>query len=145
MLASLLGVRFPLPSATWDRPIYLIRGPQFSDFDFHNNCTDHQIGCDKTVPAQLMGGISSGKPVLPLITGPMMPGSFRGQRIGACTDCRNNWAAYRGDEINVEEISELNEELAPTAGTCGVMGTASTMACITAALGLLDLRAGAYV
>lgn len=92
-----------------------------------------------------MGGISSGKPVLPLITGPMMPGSFRGQRIGACTDCRNNWAAYRGDEINVEEISELNEELAPTAGTCGVMGTASTMACITAALGLMDLRAGAYV
>ncbi|KAJ4396380.1 hypothetical protein N0V93_000599 [Gnomoniopsis smithogilvyi] len=100
-------------------------------------------GCDKTVPAQLMGGISAGKPVLPLITGPMMPGSFRGQRIGACTDCRNNWAAYRGDEINVEDISELNEELAPTAGTCGVMGTASTMACITTALGLMDLRAGA--
>lgn len=92
-----------------------------------------------------MGGISSGKPVLPLITGPMMPGSFRGQRIGACTDCRNNWAAYRGNEINVEEISELNEELAPTAGSCGVMGTASTMACITAALGLIDLKAGAYV
>lgn len=112
---------------------------------FLYNLTDNQTGCDKTVPAQLMGGISSGKPVLPLITGPMMPGSFRGQRIGACTDCRNNWAAYRGDEINVEEISELNEELAPTAGTCGVMGTASTMACITAALGLMDLRAGAYV
>ncbi|CAN8105630.1 unnamed protein product [Discula destructiva] len=100
-------------------------------------------GCDKTVPAQLMGGISSGKAVLPLITGPMMPGSFKGQRIGACTDCRNNWAAYRGDEIGVEDISELKEELAPTAGTCGVMGTASTMACITAALGLMDLRAGA--
>lgn len=92
-----------------------------------------------------MGGISSGKPILPLITGPMMPGSFRGQRIGACTDCRNNWAAYRGDVISVEDISALNEELAPTAGTCGVMGTASTMACITAALGLMDLKAGAYV
>lgn len=92
-----------------------------------------------------MGGISSGKPVLPLITGPMMPGSFRGQRIGACTDCRNNWAAYRGDELDVEDIADLNEELAPTAGTCGVMGTASTMACIVAALGLIDLRAGAYV
>ncbi|KAF3760453.1 hypothetical protein M406DRAFT_99225 [Cryphonectria parasitica EP155] len=100
-------------------------------------------GCDKTVPAQIMGGISSGKPVLPLITGPMMPGSFRGQRIGACTDCRNNWAAYRGDELDVEDISELNAELAPTAGSCGVMGTASTMACLVAALGLMDLRAGA--
>jgi len=71
-------------------------------------------GCDKTVPAQLMGGISANKPILPLITGPMMPGSHRGKRIGACTDCRNNWAAFRAGEIDVEEISEINEELAPT-------------------------------
>ncbi|KAF2663980.1 putative dihydroxy-acid dehydratase [Microthyrium microscopicum] len=97
-------------------------------------------GCDKTVPAQLMGALSADKPVLPLITGPMMPGSHRGKRIGACTDCRNNWAAFRAGDIDIEEISELNEELAPTAGTCGVMGTASTMACITAALGLMPLR-----
>ncbi|OGE51330.1 hypothetical protein PENARI_c013G04048 [Penicillium arizonense] len=97
-------------------------------------------GCDKTVPAQLMGGISANKPVLPLITGPMMPGSHRGQRIGACTDCRNNWAAFRAGEIDVEEISAINEELAPTIGTCGVMGTASTMACVTAALGMMPLK-----
>ncbi|KAL2837896.1 dihydroxy-acid/6-phosphogluconate dehydratase [Aspergillus pseudodeflectus] len=97
-------------------------------------------GCDKTVPAQLMGGISANKPILPLITGPMMPGSHRGQRIGACTDCRNNWAAFRAGEIDIEEISAINEELAPTIGTCGVMGTASTMACITAALGMMPLR-----
>ncbi|KAL4952867.1 dihydroxy-acid/6-phosphogluconate dehydratase [Aspergillus filifer] len=97
-------------------------------------------GCDKTVPAQLMGGISANKPILPLITGPMMPGSHRGKRIGACTDCRNNWAAFRAGEIDIEEISEINEELAPTIGTCGVMGTASTMACITAALGMMPLR-----
>ncbi|KAJ5937171.1 hypothetical protein N7454_004826, partial [Penicillium verhagenii] len=97
-------------------------------------------GCDKTVPAQLMGGISANKPILPLITGPMLPGSHRGKRIGACTDCRNNWAAFRAGEIDVEEISAVNEELAPTIGTCGVMGTASTMACITAALGMMPLR-----
>ncbi|KAJ5105183.1 hypothetical protein NUU61_002530 [Penicillium alfredii] len=97
-------------------------------------------GCDKTVPAQLMGGISANKPVLPLITGPMLPGSHNGQRIGACTDCRNNWAALRAGEIDVEEISAINEELAPTIGTCGVMGTASTMACVTAALGMMSLR-----
>ncbi|KAH7324104.1 dihydroxy-acid/6-phosphogluconate dehydratase [Rhexocercosporidium sp. MPI-PUGE-AT-0058] len=97
-------------------------------------------GCDKTVPAQLMGGISANIPVLPLITGPMMPGSYRGQRLGACTDCRNNWAAYRAGQIDMEDISMLNEELAPTVGTCGVMGTASTMACITAALGFMPLR-----
>jgi len=97
-------------------------------------------GCDKTVPAQLMGGISANKPVLPLVTGPMMPGSYGGRRLGACTDCRNNWAAYRAGEIDIEEISGVNEELAPTSGTCGVMGTASTMACITAALGMMPLR-----
>ncbi|KAJ5710673.1 hypothetical protein N7488_004829 [Penicillium malachiteum] len=97
-------------------------------------------GCDKTVPAQLMGGISANKPILPLITGPMLPGSHRGKRIGACTDCRNNWAAFRAREIDVEEISAVNEELAPTIGTCGVMGTASTMACVTAALGMMPLR-----
>ncbi|PWY82068.1 dihydroxy-acid and 6-phosphogluconate dehydratase [Aspergillus heteromorphus CBS 117.55] len=97
-------------------------------------------GCDKTVPAQIMGGISANKPVLPLLTGPMMPGSHRGRRIGACTDCRNNWASYRAGKIDIEEIMEINEELAPTIGTCGVMGTASTMACITAALGLIPLQ-----
>jgi dihydroxy-acid dehydratase len=97
-------------------------------------------GCDKTVPAQLMGGISANKPVLPLVTGPMMPGSNKGVRIGACTDCRNNWAAYRAGEIDVEEISGINSELAPTAGTCGVMGTASTMACIAVALGMMPFN-----
>ncbi|BDD57690.1 hypothetical protein MPDQ_001622 [Monascus purpureus] len=97
-------------------------------------------GCDKTVPAQIMGGLSANKPVLPLITGPMMPGSHRGERIGACTDCRNNWAAFRAGKVDVEEISAINEELAPTGGTCGVMGTASTMACLTAALGLIPLK-----
>ncbi|CAG8171854.1 unnamed protein product [Penicillium salamii] len=97
-------------------------------------------GCDKTVPAQIMGGISANKPILPLLTGPMMPGSHRGKRIGACTDCRNNWASYRADKIDMEEIMGINEELAPTIGTCGVMGTASTMACITAALGLIPLQ-----
>lgn len=100
-------------------------------------------GCDKTVPAQLMGAISANKPFLPLITGPMMPGSVQGMRVGACTDCRNNWARYRAGEISIEDVMEVNEELAPTGGTCGVMGTASTMACIAAGLGLLELRSGA--
>ncbi|KAH8201922.1 hypothetical protein TruAng_003914 [Truncatella angustata] len=94
-------------------------------------------GCDKTTPAQLMGAISANKPVAHLVTGPMMPGSHRGQRIGACTDCRNNWAAFRAGTIDIEDISAINDELAPTSGTCGVMGTASTMACILVALGLM--------
>ncbi|RMY06697.1 hypothetical protein D0868_05737 [Hortaea werneckii] len=97
-------------------------------------------GCDETVPAQIMGSLSANKPVLPLVVGPMMTGSFRGQRIGACTDCGNNWAAYRAGELEIEDIAAINSELAPTAGTCGVMGTASTMACICAALGMMPLE-----
>ncbi|CAK1360155.1 unnamed protein product [Cercospora beticola] len=96
-------------------------------------------GCDKTIPAQLMGSISANEPVISLATGPMMPGSFRGQRVGACTDCRSSWAAYRRGDMDIEDISGINDELAPTVGTCGVMGTASTIACVTAALGLMPL------
>ncbi|KAG5655305.1 hypothetical protein KAF25_010457 [Fusarium avenaceum] len=97
-------------------------------------------GCDNTIPAQIMGGISANKPVLNLVTGPMMPGSHRGRRVGACTDCRNNWASYRAGHIDMEDISTLNDELAPTIGFCGVMGTASTMACIAGSLGLMPLN-----
>ncbi|CAN9473562.1 unnamed protein product [Alternaria alternata] len=114
-------------------------------------------GCDKTTPAQLMGGISANKPIVHLVTGPMMPGSYKGARIGACTDCRNNWAKFRAGTIDVEDISAINDELAPTvsktkvlsnrtlnnilkAGTCGVMGTASTMACILVALGMMPFK-----
>jgi hypothetical protein len=44
----------------------------------------------------------------------MMPGSHKGTRVGACTDCRNNWAKFRAGTIDIEEISALSEELAPT-------------------------------
>lgn len=94
-------------------------------------------GCDKTVPAQLMGAASAGVPAIQLVTGPMLTGSHRGERVGACTDCRRFWARYRADEIDDQEISEVNAALVPGAGTCGVMGTASTMALVTEALGMM--------
>ena len=94
-------------------------------------------GCDKTVPAQLMGAFSADLPVIQLVTGPMLTGSHRGERVGACTDCRRYWAKFRADEIDEDEINEVNNQLVPTVGTCGVMGTASTMALITEALGLM--------
>lgn len=90
-----------------------------------------------------MGGIAANKPLLPLVTGPMMPGSFQGKRLGACTDCRSNWAAYRAGTLDMEDIAGINEELSPTIGSCGVMGTASTMACVTAGLGMMPLRSAA--
>ncbi len=94
-------------------------------------------GCDKTVPAQLMGAASAGVPAIQLVTGPMLTGSHRGERVGACTDCRRFWARFRAGEIDADEIAGVNGQLVPTAGTCGVMGTASTMACVVEALGMM--------
>ena len=93
-------------------------------------------GCDKTVPAQLMGAVSADRPAIALVAGPMMTGRYRGERLGACTDCRRFWARYRAGDIDAEEISQVEGQLAVTAGTCAVMGTASTMACLTEALGM---------
>lgn len=94
-------------------------------------------GCDKTVPAQLMGASVAGVPAIQLVTGAMLTGSHRGQRVGACTDCRRFWASFRGQEIDAHEIDEVNSQLVATVGTCSVMGTASTMACIAEALGIM--------
>jgi dihydroxy-acid dehydratase len=94
-------------------------------------------GCDKTVPAQLMGAVSAGRPAVMLVGGPMVTGRYRGERLGACTDCRRFWAQYRAGKVNDEEISEVEGRLATTAGTCAVMGTASTMACLVEALGMI--------
>ncbi len=93
-------------------------------------------GCDKTVPAQLMGAASADVPAIQLVTGPMMTGRHRGQRLGACTDCRNFWGKYRAGAIGQQEIDAVEGRLSVTSGTCAVMGTASTMACIAEALGM---------
>ena len=94
-------------------------------------------GCDKTVPAQLMAAASADVPVVSVVTGPMRTGYWRGTRLGACTDCRAHWLQYRAGELGNSEIREVQQELCPTGGTCMVMGTASTMACLTEALGLM--------
>ena len=93
-------------------------------------------GCDKTVPAQLMGAASANVPCVQLVTGSMLTGSHDGERVGACTDCRRYWGRYRAEEIDSGEIARVNDQLVASVGTCSVMGTASTMACIAEALGI---------
>ena len=99
-------------------------------------------GCDKTVPAQLMAAASADIPCVQLVTGPMLATPFQGERLSACTDCRRYWAAYRAGRVTAERIGEIEGRLATTAGTCGVMGTASTMACLAEALGMVPLGHG---
>ena len=101
-------------------------------------------GCDKTVPALLMGAASANVPAILMVTGPMLTGNHKGERLGACTDCRRFWARYRAKEIDEVEINEVNAKLAPTAGTCMVMGTASTMALCAEAMGMM-LPGGAAI
>src|SRR5438477_6308048 len=100
-------------------------------------------GCDKTVPAQLMGAISANRPAIGLVAGPMLTSRWHGERLGACTDCRRFWAKYRAGEVTPSEIDEIEGNLATTAGTCAVMGTASTMASNTEAPGLIPAGSAA--
>ena len=93
-------------------------------------------GCDKTIPAQIMAAASSEMPAIVLPTGPMSVGHHQGERLGACTDCRRLWGSFRAGRIDRAEIERINARLVPSVGTCTVMGTASTMACLTEALGL---------
>lgn len=93
-------------------------------------------GCDKTVPAQLMGAASADLPAVQLVAGPMMTSRYGEERLGACTDCRRFWGKYRAGEVSTEQINDIEGRLATTAGTCAVMGTASTMACIAETLGM---------
>jgi dihydroxy-acid dehydratase len=92
-------------------------------------------GCDKTIPAELMGAISADMPAIVLPVGSMLAGRYEGARLGACTDCRRLWAAYRAGTLAGADLDRAHDQLMPTAGTCMVMGTASTMACLAETLG----------
>jgi dihydroxy-acid dehydratase len=94
-------------------------------------------GCDKTIPAQIMGAVSADVPALVAPVGPMLAGDDGNQRLGACTDCRRLWYARRAGEIDDDTLARAHGRLMPTHGTCMVMGTASTMACIAETLGFV--------
>jgi dihydroxy-acid dehydratase len=100
-------------------------------------------GCDKTVPAQLMGAASADIPAIQLVGGPMSTSRHHGERLGACTDCRRFWALHRAGAVGDAEIEDIEQRLATTAGSCAVMGTASTMASLAEALGMMPSGAAA--
>src|SRR3954453_23059965 len=93
--------------------------------------------CDKTTPAQLMGAVSADVPAIMITGGPTLTGRWRGRDLGACTDCRRDWTEYRAGTINDEEIGEIEQSLFRSHGHCTVMGTASTMASVAEALGMM--------
>ncbi|MFD1065645.1 dihydroxy-acid dehydratase [Oceanobacillus locisalsi] len=94
-------------------------------------------GCDKMAPAQLMGAASADKPAILFTGGPMNNGKYKGKTLGACSDCRFYWQEYKAGTVDEKEINEINKQLAPTAGHCMVMGSASTIAACSEALGMM--------
>jgi L-arabonate dehydrase len=93
-------------------------------------------GCDKTQPGCLMGAASANVPAIMLTGGPMLNGHWRGRDLGSCSDCFHFYEQLRAGEITRQEWSELEGSIARSHGHCMTMGTASTMACVTEALGM---------
>ena len=93
-------------------------------------------GCDKTTPAALMGVASADLPAILVSGGPMLNGHWRGQTLGACTDCRRLTTEFRAGNLSDAGYAEVEENLARSRGHCMVMGTASTMNSMSEALGI---------
>ncbi len=101
-------------------------------------------GCDKTIPALLMGATSANIPALVVPGGPMLSGTFRGQTLGSGTDGRKHFDLYRTGKLNDEDMAELECSIARSPGHCMVMGTASSMALVAEALGMTLPGAAAW-
>ena len=93
-------------------------------------------GCDKTVPAQLMGALSVDLPTVMVTGGPMLNGKFRGCDAGSGTHVWQFSEEVRAGRMSREDFATAEACLSRSAGHCTTMGTASTMACLTEALGL---------
>jgi dihydroxy-acid dehydratase len=101
-------------------------------------------GCDKTNPASIMGAASADIPAIVVTGGPMLNGHWRGREIGSCSDCWHYHEELRAGRISEAEWVEIENSMSRSNGHCMTMGTASTMACVTEALGL-TLPGGAAI
>jgi len=93
-------------------------------------------GCDKTVPALLMGATSANLPAILMPAGPMLRGNWRGQFLGSGSDVWKYWAERRAGRLDECSWREMEDGIARSFGTCMTMGTASTMAAAVEALGM---------
>jgi dihydroxy-acid dehydratase len=93
-------------------------------------------GCDKTNPASVLGACSADIPSIVVTGGPMLNGHWRGKELGSCSDCWRYHAELRAGRITEQDLGEIENAMSRSHGHCMTMGTASTMACMTEALGL---------
>jgi L-arabonate dehydrase len=93
-------------------------------------------GCDKTNPASVLGACSADIPAIVVTGGPMLNGHWRGKQLGSCSDCWHYHEELRAGRITEKDFDEIENAMSRSHGHCMTMGTASTMACMTEALGL---------
>jgi dihydroxy-acid dehydratase len=93
-------------------------------------------GCDKTVPALLMGAASANLPAIFVPAGPMLRGNWRGQVLGSGSDLWKYWTERRAGNLDECSWREMEDGIARSFGTCMTMGTASTMAAAAESLGM---------
>jgi dihydroxy-acid dehydratase len=93
-------------------------------------------GCDKTVPAQLLGAASADVPAIMVTGGPSEPAFFRGRQLGAGTDLWHYVDELRAGRMSETDFAELEAAATPSYGHCNEMGTASTMASLVEGLGM---------
>ncbi|TAP45834.1 IlvD/Edd family dehydratase [Arthrobacter sp. S39] len=94
-------------------------------------------GCDKTIPALLMAAASVGIPAVVVPGGPMATGTFRGQALGCGTDVWRLSEEVRGGELSNRDFMKSESSMIRSRGHCNTMGTASTMALVAEALGMV--------
>ena len=102
------------------------------------------VGCDKTTPAAIMGACSVDIPTIVVTSGPMLNGKFQGRDIGAGTDKFRFTADWRSGNMSSADYIEAETCMSRSDGHCMTMGTASSMACVVEALGLM-LPGGAAI
>jgi dihydroxy-acid dehydratase len=130
-----LGETYMKPSAMLYRNLLAMEAEEI----LRSNPVDGAVllaGCDKTVPALLMGATSANLPALLVPAGPMLRGSWRGQVLGSGSDVWKYWAERRAGQLDECSWRQMEDGIARSYGTCMTMGTASTMAAATEALGL---------
>jgi dihydroxy-acid dehydratase len=131
-----LGEEFTKPSAMLYRNLMAMDVEEM----LRSNPIDAVVllsNCDKTGPAQLMGAASANLPAIQVNGGPRSPFAWRGEEIGSGTDLWRYWDEYRTGKISAAEWKELEHCMSCSQGACNVMGTASTMAAMAEALGMM--------
>ena len=94
-------------------------------------------GCDKTIPALLMGAASVNLPAIVVPGGPMLNGTFKGERLGCGTGVWKFSEAVRAGTMSQEDFNNSEKSMIRSKGHCNTMGTASTMGSLAEALGMV--------